>query len=389
MKSTVGEGRTMNVLWTADQYDMQLRDPRGIFNYLSHLGAGLNSSSRLTLSALRYTRSSTSLSERDVAIPLPSSSPFFLSLRNVALSTTPLGSPLFDGVDLLHITTWGASYTPLLLSRRLRGIEVVATVHDIGNALHPELYQYGSLERSALLGSLRQLARSGCTVIAVSEATKRDLVYHLEFPDDRVSVVHEGVDVIYKTVEYEVARNFLYDNYGIEKEYALYVGSSHPRKNLRRLLEAYCSAKSDGLPWDLLLVGVPPEDLAAIPGAKIDDVHALGYVPREHLPYFFAACRAFVFPSLYEGFGLPVLEAMACGAPVIASNRSSLPELVGEAGLLVDPYDVGALSESMMLLHGDEGLRNELRRKGPERASQFSWEKAVEGTLEVYEKCLM
>jgi len=379
----------LNVLWTADQYDLQLGDPRGIFNYLSNLSEGLNASPHITLSALRFVKSSLSLSEKDVAIFLPSPSPFFLSLRNLTLSVTPLGSPLFDGVDLLHITTWGASYIPLLLSRRLRGVEVVATVHDIGNALHPDLYRYGSLERSVLLCSLRQLARSGCTVIAVSESTKRDLVRYIGISGDRVFVVPEGVDDLFRPVEYAVARDFLRENYGVGNEYALYVGSSHPRKNLRRLLEAFGSAKSDGLPWDLLLVGVPPADLAALPGANADDVRALGYVPREHLPFFFGACEAFVFPSLYEGFGLPVLEAMACGAPVIASNRSSLPELVGEAGLLVDPYDVGCLSESLMRLHGDEGLRTALRRRGVERARLFSWDKTVEGTLRVYEKCLM
>ncbi len=379
----------MNVLWTADQFDMQLGGPRGIFNYLSNLAEGLNASPRITLSALRFVKSSLSLSERDVAISLPSPSPFFLSLRNLTLSVTPLGSPLLNGVDLLHITTWGANYTPLLLSRRLRGIEVIATVHDIGNALHPDLYHYGSLERSVLLCSLRQLARSGCAVIAVSESTKRDLVHYTGISEDRVFVVPEGVDDLFRPVAYAVARNFLRENYGVGNEYALYVGSSHPRKNLRRLLEAFGSAKSDGLPWDLLLVGVSPDDLVAMPEANADDVRALGYVPREHLPFFFAACEAFVFPSLYEGFGLPVLEAMACGAPVIASNRSSLPELVGDAGLLVDPYDVGCLSESLMRLHRDEGLRTALRRRGVERARLFSWDKTVEGTLRVYEKCLM
>jgi len=379
----------LNVLWTADQYDMQLGDPRGIFNYLSNISEGLNASPGVTLSALRFTKSSASLSERDVVISLPAPSPFFLSLRNLTLSATPLGSPLFKDIDLLHITTWGASYTPLLLSRRLRGVEIVATVHDIGNALHPNLYQYGSLERSALLGSLRQLSRSGSAIIAVSESTKRDLIHHIGVPEGRVFVVHEGVDDFFGPVDYEGARDFLRENYGVGNEFALYVGSSHPRKNLRRLLKAFSSAKSGGLPWDLLLVGVPPEDLAAMHRATTDDVHTVGYVPRDHLPFFFSACEAFVFPSLYEGFGLPVLEAMACGAPVIASNRSSLPELVGEAGLLVDPYDVGCMSESMVRLHSDEGLRTALSRRGIERARLFSWEKAVEGTLEVYEKCLM
>jgi glycosyltransferase involved in cell wall biosynthesis len=371
---------------------MQYARPGGIFNYLSNLCEGLGEYGGLELSVLRYDPSTQEISGRDLAPPLPRASPLFLSLRNLMLSATPLDSGLLGGVDVFHITTWGASYTPLLMLRRLKGVEIVVTVHDIGNVLFPQLYTHGLLEKTALLQSLKLLGRSATAVIAISESTKRDLIDIAGVPEGKIYVIYEGIDDCFRPIARGVAGGFVRENYGVSGRYALYVGGVHPRKNLHRLLRAFHSAKSEGIPWDLLLVGVTPDELRAISGPSnvgMEGCRALGYVPQEHLPYLYAACEAFVFPSLYEGFGLPVLEAMACGSPVIASNTSSMPELVDGVGLLVDPHDVDNISRSMLSLSRDQELRSRLKQKGIERARLFSWDRTVKETVDVYEKCLM
>jgi len=182
----------------------------------------------------------------------------------------------------------------------------------------------------------------------------------------------------------------------VDYPYVLFVGSEHPRKNFARLLRAFFKLKSEHRVKDLKLVkvgkaGGPEADfrqhtLQVINELNIPrDVVFTDYVAEENLPAYYSGAECFILPSLYEGFGFPPLEAMACGCPVIVSNATSLPEVTGEAAVRVDPYDIYGIARALEMVLTDEGLRRELVSKGLERARQFSWEKAARQTMEVYQ----
>ncbi|MBA7475769.1 D-inositol-3-phosphate glycosyltransferase [subsurface metagenome] len=224
-------------------------------------------------------------------------------------------------------------------------------------------------------------------IIAVSQATKRDLVQHLGIPEERISVVYEGIDhQLFKLT----SRRLL--NY----PYILFVGSEHPCKNFAALLRAFSRLKSGGRFKDLKLVKVGkaggPEaefrkrTLQAINELNISrDVVFTDYVTEEDLPAYYSGAECFILASLYEGFGLPPLEAMACGCPVIVSNVASLPEVTGEAAIKVNPYDSDDMTNALKKVLTHKHLKRELASRGLEQAQQFSWEKATQETTEVYE----
>ena len=224
-------------------------------------------------------------------------------------------------------------------------------------------------------------------LISVSETTKRDLVAHLGIPEERIFVVYEGVDHdLFRPVE---ARP-------IEAPYVLFVGSEQPRKNLPTLFRAFAALRADPRFRNLKLVKVGnpgngrpsfrERTLAAVAELGLEDeVIFTGRVPHDDLPAYYSGAGCLVLPSFYEGFGLPPLEAMACGCPVIVSTRGALPEIAGGAALTVEPQDVEALATAMKGVFTDPALRAELRARGLERASHFSWEKAARETVAVYE----
>ena len=223
-------------------------------------------------------------------------------------------------------------------------------------------------------------------IISVSQTTKRDLVQHLGIPEERISVVYEGVD---HRVFQPSSRRL------VDYPYILYVGSEHPRKNLEGLLRAFSRLKKLNRFRDLKLVKVGKAGRPAhlFRRRTLEVIHELDiaadvvftdYVAEDDLPGYYSGAQCFVLPSLYEGFGLPPVEAMACGCPVIVSNRGALPEITGEASIKVNPDDVDAMARALWQVLTDEGLRRELRIKGLERARQFSWERAARETLEVY-----
>jgi glycosyltransferase involved in cell wall biosynthesis len=184
------------------------------------------------------------------------------------------------------------------------------------------------------------------------------------------------------------------ERYQLSQPYILYVGSIEPRKNLLRLLQAYARLRKDLPGWKLVLVGARnawkstpiSEEMRKLNLAPW--VQLTGYIPEEDLPALYNGAGLFAFPSLYEGFGLPVLEAMACGTPVITSNVSSLPEVAGDAALLVDPYNVEEIAAAMVNVLSDQELSEDLHRRGLERSKEFSWERTAQQTLEVYKKVL-
>jgi glycosyltransferase involved in cell wall biosynthesis len=292
--------------------------------------------------------------------------------------------------DLLFVP---AHVLPLLHPRHS-----VVTVHDLGYLYYPQAHPF--LDRLYLDLSTRYHCRAAAHIIAVSQATKDDLVRHYRADPRRITVVHSAHDAgLFRPAD-PAAQRAVRERYGLHAPYLLYLGTLQPRKNLARLLEAF--AQLHPLP------GPPPERgresplSLVIAGKKgwlyeplFQQVKRLGlggrviftgYVPQEDLPPLLSGALGLVLPSLYEGFGLPLLEAMACGTPVICANVSALPEIAGDAALLIDPLDVTDLAESMARLVEDEGLRRRLTARGLERAGQFSWDRCARETLAVLEK---
>jgi len=230
--------------------------------------------------------------------------------------------------------------------------------------------------------------RKAMGIIAVSQSTKNDLIHHLSIPDERISVVYEGIDhSLFQPVSHRI----------YNRPYILFVGTEHPRKNFTTLLKAFSQLKSEPGFKELKLVkvGSAGGQEADFRGKTMETVKALGlvneviftdFVPEADLPAYYSGAEVFVLPTLYEGFGFPVLEAMACACPVVTSNTSSLPEVTGEAGIMVDPHDTDSLAQAMRQVLTDSELRDNMIRKGLEQSKRFSWEKTAEQTLDVYNK---
>ena len=271
-------------------------------------------------------------------------------------------SKALAGVDVFHSSD-------VLLWRAPDALNVV-TVYDLTALLFPE---YHTAETRLLQERKRRFAQDEADlVIAISEATRRDIVAHLRISPQRVHVVPAGVDPIFKPAQDRDALARALAAMGLEPgKYILYAGTLEPRKNLTRLVRAFGRMRREtpARPLKLVLAGgagwMFGELFQTIAALGLDDcVVCPGRVPIETLVMLYRGALFFVYPSLYEGFGLPPLEAMACGTPVVASNTSSLPEVVGDAGILVDPKDEGALAEAMGTLVADSDRRSELRRAG-------------------------
>ncbi|NLN92078.1 MAG: glycosyltransferase family 4 protein [Candidatus Hydrogenedens sp.] len=233
-------------------------------------------------------------------------------------------------------------------------------------------------------------AQKATRIFVDSEATARDVEELLSIPSSRIDVIPLGVDNTFRPASQQ-ERKALRAKIDLPKDFFLFVGTLEPRKNLPTLIRAWA-----GLPVespDLVLAGrlgwkVSREELLALSGCKSDRLHFLDHVPGTLLPTLYSEARAFVYPSLMEGFGLPPLEAMACGTPVITSKTSSMPEVTGDAAMLVSPTDEEELAGALEWLAGNENLREELSKKGLERAAGFTWEKTAALTLEGYKKAL-
>lgn len=261
----------------------------------------------------------------------------------------------------------------------------VVTIHDLGYHVFPETHS--RQQRLYLKWSTRWSAWAATRLIAVSTATADDL-WRLDGADRRkTDVIHEATVPAQPVSSDQIAQ--IRQRYALARPYALFVGTLQPRKNLIRLVTAYRALVSgQGVGWDLVLAGAPGwlSDPIQRELARVGDgnrVHQLGFVPEADLPALLSGARLFTFPSLYEGFGLPVLEAQTYGVPVMTSNNSSLPEIAGDAALLVDPTDVDAIAAAMLRLSQDEPLRQGLIAAGYVNVKRFSWEKAARETLAV------
>jgi len=263
-------------------------------------------------------------------------------------------------------------------------VPAVVTVHDLGYLHYPQAHT--PFQRRYLDWTTRRHTRVAQRIIADSQATKDDLIQQYHADAKRIHVVHLGVDPALKpasTREIELVKS----KYGIAGDYLLYLGTLQPRKNLPRLLQAFARV-SQKYPHALVLAGgkgwLYNEIFAKTRSLGLDKrVIFPGFIAPKDKAALLSGASAFVFPSLYEGFGLPALEAMACGAPVLCGNASSLPEIVGNAAILVDPHRVDAISAGIERLLSDAALRQSLVEKGKRRVQNFSWQKAAEQIIEV------
>jgi glycosyltransferase involved in cell wall biosynthesis len=272
----------------------------------------------------------------------------------------------------------------------LRHSRSVFTIHDLIFRFYPEYHL--PLNRWYLALMLPRFMQRADAIIAVSENTRRDVLRWMHIPPEKMVVIYEGVDRAFRPLDDPVALVAVRDKYHLPPRFILYLGTVEPRKNLVTLLNAYQALlQRETAAPDLVVAGrrgwlyQPVFDRVRELGVEAR-VHFADYINAPDLPAVLNAAEVFVFPSLYEGFGLPPLEAMACGTPVICSNVSSLPEVVGEGGLLLEPRDPGAWVEAMAHVLSDEHLRTELRHRGIAQASKFSWERAARETLALYEK---
>ncbi len=300
------------------------------------------------------------------------------SLTLVPAALRRLGVDVFHGMDHVGIPLVG------------RSCRYVVTVHDVIPLILPETFT--PRHRLVVRMALARVRRKADRVIVPSHAVKRDVVRRVGLPEDRVVVTHEGCEARFRPVRSGTGLRDVAARYGLPPRYVLAVGTLEPRKNLTTLLEAFARLRRDGeVDADLRLVlagarGWLEEPIfATVRSLGLEDaVRFTGFVDDDDLPAVYSGAALFAFPSLYEGFGLPLLEAMACGVPVVTSNISSLPEVAGDAAVLVDPRDEQGLAAAIARLLRDEALRGRLREAGIARARQFSWEATARRTLDAY-----
>jgi glycosyltransferase involved in cell wall biosynthesis len=270
----------------------------------------------------------------------------------------------------------------------LREVSTILTVHDLIFRRLPQHHK--RLNRWYLNLTMPLYCRRATHIIAISEQTRQDVVSAYEIPTEKITVIYEAADPRFRAQSPEAvarARGL----HHLPERYVLFVGTIEPRKNLVRLLTAFERLHAEGLTDALVIVGrrgwlTGDFDAALERSAARPAVLFPGFVPDEDLPAIYAGAQALVLPSLYEGFGLPVLEAMACGAPVACSNNSSLPEIAGEAALLFDPAEVDSICDALRRTLRDPELQAHLRDAGLRQANRFSWERTAQETLAVYRR---
>ena len=292
---------------------------------------------------------------------------------------------------LLHRERPDVFHAPHYVLPPAVGCRSLVTIHDCIHLVFPQYLP----NRAAYVyakASMWSAARRSNRILTVSEASKRDIIRFLNVPPEKIVVVHNAIDERFRVTPSEEAIARVRERYQLDHRFVLYVGNIKPHKNLVRLIEAFDRLRKCGFDeLTLLIIGDEISKLPALRRAvhshKLHKhVRFLGYLPDETLAVLYRLAVVFVFPSLSEGFGLPPIEAMACGAPVVTSNVSSLPEVTGGAAVLVDPYDVESIADGIARVLNNPALREELRVKGIARALDFSWERSVARTREIYQE---
>lgn len=287
-----------------------------------------------------------------------------------------------NNIDIYHIPQNGIG-----LSENLSCIKI-ATIHDLIPYVMPETVGKGYLLK--FLKAIPVVVEKSDAIITVSEYSKKDLLKFFPINPDKIYVTPLAANKNYKLMNKAYCNSYLLNNYNIKNKFILYIGGFSPRKNVKALIYAFSKIKkSFSKPVSLVIVGSNKDDLNILKmlcdRLRISkDVVFTGYVKEAELPFFYNACEVFAYPSLYEGFGLPPLEAMSCGAPVITSNISSIPEVVKDNGILIDPFKSSEIENALWKVLSNDTLRNDLIIKGIKNSAAFSWRKTAEKTLSVY-----
>lgn len=286
------------------------------------------------------------------------------------------------GIDLLHVQYAGPPFI---------SVPLITAIHDISYERYPEYFS--RREVMQFRATIPRTARKARKVLTISECSKGDLVEMYGLPEHKVQVIYLGVGSEFKPLPESFDMQSILHKYGIDGRYFIAVGNLQPRKNLVRLIEAYERMRNNQpeIKTKLVIVGKRAWKhhpiLALIKQSRWSgDIILTGYVPKDDLPILYAGSDGLIYPSIYEGFGLPPLEAMACGVPVVVSDRSSLPEVVGDVGIMINPFDTDSIAAALASLALEPELRKRLSADGIKRASGFSWSKCARETLAVYEE---
>jgi glycosyltransferase involved in cell wall biosynthesis len=290
-----------------------------------------------------------------------------------------------EGIDLFH--------APHYVLPPLTPCKSVVTIHDCIHLRFPQ-YLPNRFAYAYARSSLWIATHRSNRVLTVSDASKRDILRYFRVPEKKIDVIYNAIDERLGETPSDEEIERVRERYQLNDPFVLYAGNIKPHKNLERLIEAFHTLRRDGLDnVKLLIIGDEISKYAALRRAvhkyKLHKhVRFFGFVPDKTLAVLYRLAGVFVFPSLYEGFGLPPLEAMASGTPVITSNVSSLPEVVGDAALLIDPYEPDAIADAMRRVLTEPALREDLRERGLRRVKEFSWERSVRRVREIYEEVL-
>ena len=328
--------------------------------------------------------------------------PFQGELQNLKTARVPLNAKPWRMSVLL------ATYAHLHMDRRLPACDIfhatdhllpplknarsVFTIHDLIFRFFPEYHL--PLNRWFLGLMLPKFMQRADAIIAVSEHTRRDVTKWMGIPPEKIFVIYEGVNPSFQPITNRAELERVRALYQLPARFILFFSTIEPRKNLVTLLDAYAAlVKQDSAAPPLVVAGrkgwLYQKTLQHLESLGLHErVRMTDWIANQDVPALLNLATVFVYPSLYEGFGLPPLEAMACGTPVISSNASSLPEVVGDAGILLEPRDAAGLTQAMARVLHDDTLRQELRAKGLARAAHFTWERAARETLGVYERVL-
>ena len=269
----------------------------------------------------------------------------------------------------------------------------IATVHDMAYKVYPETVRFKT--KFMLNVSLARSCRRADKIITISEFSKREIMKYLNIDENKIVVVPCGVDHdVFKPQTDNKKIETTKQRYNITRDYFLYLGTLEPRKNIERIIEAYAVLKKEESQAPLLVMAgrkgwLYDSIFQKVKELKLEqDILFTGYIEDSDAPVLISGATAFLFPSFYEGFGLPPLEAMACGVPVLTSNCASLPEVVGDAAIVVDPYSIDEIMQGMKMLMKDANLRMKLSEKGIKQAKSFTWDKTADIVYDVYKELL-
>jgi glycosyltransferase involved in cell wall biosynthesis len=288
-----------------------------------------------------------------------------------------------EKVDIFH----GPSF--MVPFFKPKGCKYIVTIMDLSYLTCPESYTF--LNRLYFHLFLKRSMTIADKIIAISESTKKEIMHNFRIHADKIVVTHLAVEEKYKLIKDNEKRINVQRKYGLPEKFMLCVGSLIPRKNIKRIIEAFKKIKGDGLPHKLVVVGkkgwLYDDIFHYIDEHNLkEDIHFTGYVGYDDLPVIYCLADLFVYPSLEEGFGLPILEAFACECPVLTSNTSSMPEVAGDAAYLINPLSIDEIADGMKEMLTNKKLRVQLIKKGKGRVNDFSWKMAAEKTLNTYIK---